>query len=174
MKEALPDRIRSVIVDSCNDAGVTLIDVVMRGQARQLILDVFIDTLEGVTHDHCRDVSRGIDERLQDDEFAGRLRAVDVSSPGAEAPVKFLWQLQKHVGRTVRVARIDGSVIEGSLVRADDTGLDVQPKQTIKEPNPLTTIPVGDVHEAKVLIALQRVGVGPYSSWRRITWHAEK
>ena len=94
MKEALPERIRSVIVDSCNDAGVTLVDVVMRGQARQLILDVFIDTLEGVTHDHCRDVSRGIDERLQDDEFAGRLRAVDVSSPGAEAPVKFLWQLR--------------------------------------------------------------------------------
>lgn len=152
MKETLPDRIRTVIVDSCNDAGVTLIDVVMRGQARQLILDVFIDAPDGITHDHCRDVSRGIDERLQDDEFAGRLRAVDVSSPGAEAPVKFLWQLQKHVGRTVRVTRIDSSVIEGSLVRADDTGLDVQPKQSKKEPKPLINIPVGDVQEAKVLI----------------------
>ncbi|MFN9904168.1 MAG: ribosome maturation factor RimP, partial [bacterium] len=117
-----------MIVDSCNDAGVSLIDVVMRGQAKQLILDVFIDAPDGITHDHCRDVSRGIDERLQDHEFAGRLRAVDVSSPGAEAPVKFLWQLQKNTGRTVRVTRTDGSVIEGSLVRADDTGLDVQPK----------------------------------------------
>ena len=152
MKEALPDRIRAVIVDSCNDAGVTLIDVVMRGQARQLIMDVFIDTLEGVTHEHCRDVGRGIDERLQDDEFAGRLRAVDVSSPGAEAPVKFLWQLTKHAGRTVRVARADGSVVEGALVRADDTGLDVQPKQSKKEPKPLVTVPVEDVTEAKVLI----------------------
>ena len=152
MKETLPDRIRTVIVDSCNDAGVSLIDVVMRGQAKQLILDVFIDAPDGITHDHCRDVSRGIDERLQDDEFAGRLRAVDVSSPGAEAPVKFLWQLQKHVGRTVRVVRLDSSVIEGSLVRADDTGLDVQPKQSKKEPKPLITIPVGDVQEAKVLI----------------------
>jgi ribosome maturation factor RimP len=152
MKETLPDRIRSVIVDSCSDAGVTLIDVVMRGQARQLILDVFIDTLEGVTHDHCRDVSRGIDERLQDDEFAGRLRAVDVSSPGAEAQVKFLWQLTKHVGRTVRAVRNDGSVVEGSLVRADDTGLDVQPKQSKKDPKPLITVPAEDVKEAKVLI----------------------
>lgn len=152
MKETLPERIRAVIVDSCNDAGVALIDVVMRGQARQLILDIFIDTVDGVTHEHCRDVSRGIDERLQDDEFAGRLRAVDVSSPGAEAPVKFLWQLTKHVGRTVRVVRADGSVTEGSLVRADDTGLDVQPKQSKKEPKPLATIPAEDVQEAKVLI----------------------
>ncbi len=152
MKETLPDRIRTVIVDSCNDAGVSLIDVVMRGQAKQLILDVFIDAPDGITHDHCRDVSRGIDERLQDDEFAGRLRAVDVSSPGAEAPVKFLWQLQKHVGRTVRVVRTDGSVIEGSLARADDTGLDVQPKQSKKDPKPLATIQAQDVQEAKVLI----------------------
>ncbi|MFN4986500.1 MAG: ribosome maturation factor RimP [Ignavibacteria bacterium] len=152
MKETLPEQIRTVIVDSCNDAGVSLIDVVMRGQARQLILDVFIDAPDGITHDHCRDVSRGIDERLQDHEFAGRLRAVDVSSPGAEAPVKFLWQLQKNTGRTVRVTRTDGSVIEGSLVRADDTGLDVQPKQTKKEPKPLATILAEDVQEAKVLI----------------------
>jgi ribosome maturation factor RimP len=152
MKETLPDRIRAAIDDACSSAGVTLIDVVVRGQARQLILDVFIDEVGGITHDHCRDVSRGIDERLQDDEFAGRLRAVDVSSPGAEAPVKFLWQLTKHVGRTVRVERTSGDRIEGALVRADETGLDVQPKQTKKDPKPLVTIPVEEVKEARVLI----------------------
>jgi ribosome maturation factor RimP len=152
MKETLPEKIRTLIADSCSEAGVTLIDIVVRGQARQLVLDVFIDAIDGVTHEHCRDVSRGIDERLQDDDFAGRLRAVDVSSPGAETPVKFLWQLSKHIGRTVQVLRSDDSTVVGSLVRADETGLDIQQKQSKKEPVLLTTIPAQEVREAKVLI----------------------
>lgn len=152
MKETLPERIRTAIADSCDEAGVSLVDVVVRGQARQLVLDVFIDAIDGVTHEHCRLVSRGIDERLAEDEFAGRLRAVDVSSPGAETPVKFLWQLQKHVGRTVRVKQKDGVVIDGALVRVDDSGLDVQPKQSKKEPKPLISISADDVEEAMVRI----------------------
>ena len=152
MKETLPERIRTAIAQACDDAGVSLIDVVVRGQARQLVLDVFIDAIDGVTHEHCRLVSRGIDERLAEDEFAGRLRAVDVSSPGAETPVKFLWQLTKHVGRTVRVKKKDGVVIDGVLVRADDSGLDVQPKQSKKMPSPLVSIGVDDVEEAMVRI----------------------
>ena len=152
MKETLPERIRAAIASACDEAGVSLIDVVVRGQARQLVLDVFIDAVDGVTHEHCRNVSRGIDERLAEDEYAGRLRAVDVSSPGAETPVKHLWQLTKHVGRTVRVRRKDGNVVDGVLMRADDTGLDVQPKQSKKQPIPPVSIMADEVEEAMVRI----------------------
>ncbi len=155
MKENLPESIRTAINDACIAAGVTLIDVVVRGQAAQLIVDIFIDTPEGITHDHCRAVSRGLDERLENDEFAGRLRAVDVSSPGADAPVKHLWQLTKSVGRTVRVVRsTDGSIIEGTLLRADDDGLDVQPVQSKKDPKPLVSLHAADIKEARVVIKI--------------------
>ncbi|MBU3700140.1 MAG: hypothetical protein FGM33_09065 [Candidatus Kapabacteria bacterium] len=152
MKEILPDSVRMAITESCDEAGVTLIDVVIRGQARQLILDIVIDVVDGVTHDHCRSVSRGIDERLEGNDFAGRLRTVEVSSPGAETPVKYLWQLRKHIGRSVRVKRTDATTIEGVLQRVDETGLDVQPKQTKKEPKPLISIPAEEVAEAMVMI----------------------
>jgi len=152
MSDALPEDIRNAINDACINAGVSLINVVVRGQARQLVLDVFIDHAEGVTHDHCRAVSRGLDERLAEDEFAGRLRAVDVSSPGADAPVKFLWQLTKHVGRTVRAVHTDGTVTEGALLRADDAGLDIQPVQKKKELKPMVTLLAADVAEARVVI----------------------
>jgi ribosome maturation factor RimP len=152
MKEILPERVRMAIAESCDAAGVALIDVVIRGQARQLVLDVIIDTVEGVTHDHCRSVSRGIDERLEADEYAGRLRTVEVTSPGAETPVKHLWQLRKHIGRWVRVIRTDATTIEGVLQRAEDDGLDVQPKQTKKEPKPLISIAADEVAEAMVMI----------------------
>jgi ribosome maturation factor RimP len=152
MKETLPDRIRTMIEDICSEVGVVLVDVVVRGQARQLVLDIMLDAPTGITHEHCRAVSRALDERLENDEFAGRLRAVDVSSPGAEAPVKFLWQLTKHVGRTVRVVHTDGSVIQGTLLRADDQGLDVQLAQQKKESKPPVSLHAVDIAEARVVI----------------------
>jgi ribosome maturation factor RimP len=151
----VPSTVLTAIEQACEEAGVTLVELIVRGQQRQVVLEVLIDTVDGITHDHCRAVSRGVDARLESEEFYGRLRAVDVSSPGADAPVKFLWQLTKHVGRTVRVVRKDETVIEGALQRADDTGLDVQPKGTAKNPVPLTTIPVDDVKEARVVISFR-------------------
>ena len=154
MKETLPDFVRNAINDACIDAGVTLIDVVVRGQARQLVMDIFIDAPLGITHDHCRAVSRGLEERLEEDEFAGRLRAVDVSSPGADAPVKHLWQLTKSVGRTVRVECTDGTVVEGSLMQAEDDGLNVLPAQSKKDPKPLVTLHAANIKEARVVIKI--------------------
>lgn len=154
MKETLPEHIRTAIDDVCIDAGVSLINVEVRGQAKQLILDVFIDNVDGITHDNCRAVSRGIDARLENDDYAGRLRAVEVSSPGADLPVKHLWQLRKSIGRTVRVERTNGEVLEGTLISVSDTGIEVQPEQKRKELLPLANIQVNEVKEARVVIRL--------------------
>ena len=153
----VPPYVRTMIEEACDTAGVALIDLVVRGQAKQLKLEVVIDAPEGVTLDHCSSVSRSIDDRLQGDEFLGRLRSIDVSSPGADAPVKFLWQLTKHVGRTVRIKRADGTEVEGELLTANDTLLAVQPtskKRTKTEPEPPTIIPGDEVVEARVVIRI--------------------
>ena len=151
--QELPPNVKAEIEEACKAAGVTLIDLEVRGQHRQLKLDVSIDALEGIQLEQCRSVSRGIDDRLAEDEFFSRLQAVDVSSPGAEAPVKFLWQLTKHVGRTVRVTKTDSTVLEGKLQRADESGLDLQPKGTKNRPEPLVTIPSDGILTAHVVIS---------------------
>ncbi|CAN5430402.1 ribosome maturation factor RimP [soil metagenome] len=148
----LPEHIRSTIDEVCAANGVTSIDVQIRGQRDQLILDLFIDAPNGVTHDECKGVTAGLDERLENDEWYGRLRAVDVSSPGADAPVKFLWQLSKSLGRTVRVIRADGTEVEGKLTDVADEGLVVQPPTTKKKIVEQVTIPASDVKEARVIL----------------------
>lgn len=149
----MPHDVRAQIEQACEEAGVTLIELVVRGQQKQVILEVLIDTVDGITHDHCRAVSHGIDTRLEGGEFYDRLRAVDVSSPGADAPVKFLWQLTKSVGRTVNVARNDGTAVEGKLLRADDTGLEVLPQlKGKKAPTEAITIPSADVKQARIVL----------------------
>ena len=137
---------------ACEAAGVTLIDLEVKGQHRQLRLDVKIDTIGGILHEHCRAVSRNIDERLAEDEFFDRVSAVDVSSPGAEALVKFLWQLTKHVGRTVHVERTDAPAIQGILVAVTEAGLDVQQKGTKTQPGRTLSIPSDEITSAHAVI----------------------
>ncbi len=152
----VPQHVKAAIEAACEGAGVSLIDLGVRGQHRQQRLEVSIDAPNGITHEHCRAVSRDIEDRLSEDEFYSRLRAVEVSSPGAETPVRFLWQLEKHVGRLVHVKRHDGSEVIGTLLRADSTGLDIQPKskERVKKSEPHITIAASDIKEARTLISL--------------------
>ncbi len=152
MKETLPDTIRTVVDDVCREAGVVCISADLRGQAKQLILDIVIDTIDGIRHEHCTAVSRGIDARLENDPFAGRLRAVDVSSPGADTPVKHLWQLQRSEGRMVHVVCTNGQVEEGTLLRVLENALEVQPSRKKNETKPPITISESEIAEARVVI----------------------
>lgn len=153
----LPDHVRAIIDELCRTAGVTLVDARIRGQARQLKLELDIDGPNGVTHDECRAISTGMDERLEQDEWYGRLRAVDVSSPGADTPVKFLWQLAKHTGRKVRVTKADGAVLEGPLVAvgASDLTLSWTTGKGKERRTEGVTIPASDIAEARIVLNLK-------------------
>ncbi|MBU3741720.1 MAG: hypothetical protein FGM24_05480 [Candidatus Kapabacteria bacterium] len=153
----LPDHIREVLDDLGRETGVSIVDVKVRGQHSQLVLEIYIDSVNGVTHDDCRAISAGLEERLADDEWFGRLRTIDVSSPGADAPVRHLWQLAKSVGRTVRVARADGTTVEGKLLAVDDGGLTVTVVSGAGKNKTVVdqTISSGDIKEARVIISLR-------------------
>jgi len=135
--QGVPPEIGVVIEEACKLAGVALIEVHVRGADRQLRMEITVDGLAGVTHEHCRAVSRALDERLETDDFYGRLRAVDVSSPGADAPVKFLWQLTKSIGRTVSCTLNNGNKVEGKLESVSDESLAllVTPKSKKETPS---------------------------------------
>ncbi|MDZ4745420.1 MAG: hypothetical protein SGJ05_05405 [bacterium] len=148
MSNLLPDHVQAAIEDACREAGAELIALEVRGQLKQLLLEVAIDSVEGIRHEHCKAVSKAIESRLVDDEWYGRLRAVDVSSPGADAPVKYLWQLKKHVGRDVRCVKKDGSIVEGALASADDAGLVLVTKPGSQQ----VTITSDAIHEANVIL----------------------
>lgn len=145
----MPKNVQAAIEDACREAGAELIACEVRGQLKQLILEVAIDSVEGIRHEHCKAVSKAIESRLTDDEWYGRLRAVDVSSPGADAPVKYLWQLKKHVGRDIRCVKVDGSVVEGALASADEaTGLVLVTKPGAVQ----VVIPTDVIKEANVIL----------------------
>lgn len=157
MLQTLPDHIRTVLDEIERETGISVVDVRVRGQHSQLLLEVYIDAVNGVTHDDCKAVSDALDARLENDEWYGRLRSVDVSSPGADAPVRHLWQLVKSIGRSVHVVRQDGTALDGQLASVDDDALTLTvttgkgKARTVAD----VVVPAADVKEARVIIAFR-------------------
>jgi len=104
-----------------------LIDLVLRGDRRRPVVEVYVDAESGVTAGLCTKVSRDIQEGMDAVDAQADYRLV-VSSPGADRPLAHPWQYRKHVGRTlhVRVQTPGGArEVKGVLTAVDDTGFDL-------------------------------------------------
>ena len=78
---------------------------------------VDIDGDNGITVDDCIELSRAIESQLDRDEEDF---ALDVSSAGADQPLKLTRQLVKNIGREVDVLAMDGEKTTGVLTAADE------------------------------------------------------
>jgi ribosome maturation factor RimP len=101
------DEMRAAIDDCVSRLSAHLIDLVVRGPRGKTLVEVFIDTEQGVTSDLCSDVSREASELIERAGWIQGSYRLDVSSPGISRPLRFAWQYRKHVGRTLSV-RVEG------------------------------------------------------------------
>ena len=131
-----------------------LVDVVNKpGSTKYRVL---VDGLEGITIKRCAQISRYIskqmeeDNEIDEDEFF----TFEVSSPGADRPLKLPKQYFKHVGRTLSVETLDGNKYEGKLNRADETSLDLEIEISKKEHQEML-IKMEDIKEANVIISFK-------------------
>ena len=124
------ETLREEVATAVTRHGAQVIDVVLRGDHRRPVLEVFIDAETPVTIEQCTRISRDLTGVID----AGRRLAGDyrleVSSPGIERPLQHAWQYPKHVGRKVQVTvrTPDGSrKLVGVLTAAGDEGVTVAP-----------------------------------------------
>ncbi len=129
--------------------GFLLIDLVIRGDDKLRIIEIFIDGENAVTADDCMRVSRLIEKAIDSENLFKNYR-LDVSSPGVDRPLKYLVQYNKHINRKFDVSYKEDDKIKkitGKLIRIDGNQLIFQEKnQEIK-------INFEDIVKAKVLIS---------------------
>ena len=79
------DKIREIAGRVAATHGVELVEVEMRGGGKARSLRITIDKAEGVTHDDCANVSRGLSVVLDvEDAIPGGPYTLEVSSPGLD------------------------------------------------------------------------------------------
>lgn len=84
------------------------------------VINVHIDSSDGISINECAGVSRFLNEALDRDEEDYSL---EVSSPGLGGAFKVKQQYEKNIGRDIEVLYTDGIKVSGKLVSVSDTGI---------------------------------------------------
>ena len=110
---------------------------------------VDIDGDNGITIDDCIELSRMIENSLDREEEDFEL---NVSSAGADSPLKMPRQYRRHIGKELSVDALDGTHVEGTLSEADDEHFNIHIKGTKKEAPKDFTFAYTDVATVKVVL----------------------
>jgi ribosome maturation factor RimP len=148
-------RVRDLIQPSLNYLGYELYDLSLTGSGGRPTLRVCIDKPEGVTLDDCERVSKSLGALLdQADPLPGGYD-LEVSSPGAERPLRTLDEYRRFVGKRANVRYRTGDserVAEGRLSAVSDDAIELQ----LRDRKAATTvaIPLADVLAARLAVDL--------------------
>lgn len=133
------------------DYGLQLVDVEYKKEGQNWFLRVFIDREDGVIDlDDCSRVSERLSKALDESDPIPGAYFLEVSSPGAERPLKKEADYLKAIGKAIHVTTyepINGQkVFEGVLTHVADQQLTVTEKKTT------VTIPLEKVAKARLAI----------------------
>ncbi len=143
-------QIYSKIEEIVQASDFLLVDTLIRGSEKKPVIEVFIDSEKGVTANQCADISRELNDYLNDEDIINQSYRLDVSSPGIDRPLKFLEQFPKHIDRKFKIKYSNNestSEIEGKLKSVNDSQLcfNVEEEEVILD--------FAQVVSAKVLIS---------------------
>lgn len=120
-------------------------------------LRLSIDKPAGVSIEDCERVSKVAGPILDQSELVTGNYVLEVSSPGAERPLKERWEYERFAGKKVNVRYRFGEgsegVVEGLLAAVDDSGIAIDnPKAGLLE------LGWDDVLAARLTVSLGGVG----------------
>jgi ribosome maturation factor RimP len=122
--------IKALIEPTLEHMGYELYAVEQSGQSGRT-LRVSIDRAEPITIEDCERVSKVIGPLVDHADLIPGSYDLEVSSPGAERPLRQKHDYERFNGKRVNVRYKTGeseSVVEGDLVAVDEAGIAVQAK----------------------------------------------
>ncbi|GAC91724.1 hypothetical protein KN10_2160 [Anoxybacillus flavithermus NBRC 109594] len=134
--------------------GLELVDIEYVKEGKNWFLRVFIDSPTGVDIDQCGVVSERLSEKLDEIDPIPHNYFLEVSSPGAERPLKKMKDFERAVGKNVYVKTyepIDGQKeFEGLLTAFDGQTVTVEVK--VKTKKKTIKIPYEKVASARLAV----------------------
>jgi ribosome maturation factor RimP len=150
-------RIRELFQPTLTFLGYELYDLTLTGTGGHTTLRVQIDRPEGVTLDDCERVSKSLSALLDQADPLPTRYDLEVSSPGAERPLRNLDEYRRFVGKRANVRyRLGESeqVAEGRLTAVSDRMIELQLGEGKHQRT--AAIPLADVVAARLAIDLSR------------------
>lgn len=155
-KERVTDIVERLVTPIVEKEHVELVDVEFKKEGANWYLRVFIDKPGGVDIDDCSRVSEQLSDQLDIVDPIPDAYFLEVSSPGAERPLKKPSDFEKAVGENVYVSLyepIDGvKAYEGTLISYSEEQLVLEVR--VKTRTKSVVIPTDKVALARLAIQL--------------------
>lgn len=131
--------------------GFFLVDVIIRGDNRKKIIELFIDSEKNLSAEDLSQISRELESYIENNNIVSGSYRLDVSTPGVDRPLKFLKQFPKHINRQFELEynQADGTNVKykGRLLSIQDDLL------TFSDGKNEIKILFNQITKAKVLIS---------------------
>jgi ribosome maturation factor RimP len=143
--------VEKMILPILQAEGLTLVGIEYKKEGKHWFLRVFIDREGGdVSVDDCSRVTGPLSVALDTADPIPGTYFLEVSSPGAERPLKKTTDYRKAIGKHIHVTTyepVEGQkVFEGMLTHFEDNIL------TVQEQKKETQIPLGKIAKARLAI----------------------
>jgi ribosome maturation factor RimP len=152
-------RIAELLRPSLTHLGVELVDVRWSGRGRGAVVRVIIDRAGGVTLDDCERVSNAASAVLDAADPIPSSYRLEVSSPGAERPLRSVDDWRNALGRRINVRLRSGDgerVLEGTLLALSVESAELQGSAELemrdKHRRRTETISLGDLIAARIAV----------------------
>ena len=128
--------------------GFFLIDMLLRGNEGNKVIEIFIDGEKNISAEDCAIVSRELNSAIEAQNLIESNYRLDVSSPGIDRSLIFLKQYPKHINRKFDVSYIQNNEtnkLTGKLVNVSGENL------TFLSNNKQIIINFNNIKKAKVI-----------------------
>jgi ribosome maturation factor RimP len=146
--------VENLVTPIVSEIGYELVDIEYVKEGRDWFLRVYIDKENGVDIEDCGIVSEKLSEQLDAIDPIPHNYFLEVSSPGAERPLKKDKDFEKAIGKNVFIKTyepIDGEkAFEGTLTQFDGVTVTVEVK--IKTRKKSVVIPYDKVANARLAV----------------------
>jgi ribosome maturation factor RimP len=146
--------VEGMVTPILSEIGLELVDIEYVKEGRDYFLRVFIDKEAGVDIEECGIVSEKLSEKLDEVDPIPHNYFLEVSSPGAERPLKKDKDFEKAIGKNVFIKTyepIDGEkTFEGLLTHFDGETVKLEVKIKTRKKN--IEIPYSKVANARLAV----------------------
>ncbi|NOY06746.1 MAG: hypothetical protein GXO82_08985 [Chlorobi bacterium] len=125
MKEtnSIDAELRDLVHRIIESHSAIVMEIVVKGSKRSPVLQVFVDTEDGITLKELAGFHRELNASIEQAGLLGRSYRVEVSSPGATRPLRFDWQYRRNVGRDLEITTRAGETMRGTLRDVNSDGV---------------------------------------------------
>jgi ribosome maturation factor RimP len=154
MAKKVSEITEELVLPIIEEMNLELVDVEYVKEGKNWFLRVYIDSEKGIDIDDCGKVSELLSEKLDEHDPISQPYFLEVSSPGAERPLKKEKDFERSIGKNVHIKTyepIDGEkIFEGKLLSFD--GETVTIELTIKTRKKQVIIPYKKVASARLAV----------------------